>query len=195
MTTRVFASKRSERSNPSSTCHSALDAESPAYTRGIATSADGLLAMTTRMKIACVILLIISFSPSLWALMPPMEVKELEQASTALVEGEITRVDCNGKKTDTDCAVNQGYRATLKVTKVIKQFASGTASIDWTKPIPLDFTHTVFKRGCVGSPDVVHVVGEQARYYLSCSEQACWLTHWNGITYLKDGATSLPQCP
>lgn len=108
------------------------------------------------------------------ALMPPMELAELEAESNTIVLGEITDITSTGELIENPCVTKTGYKATLKVLKVIKGKADDKLTIRFKK---FDF-----KEGCVGSPDHRHFVGENGKFYLSCQEDhICRLTHWNGV--------------
>ena len=121
-----------------------------------------------------------------FALMPPMTEEELKTESNTIVKGQITKVECTGKSKDKGCVKLTGYKATLKVNGVVK----GSKA----KELNLFFNKYDFKKGCVGSPDTVHLEGEEGLYYLECKDNNCHLTHYNGIEYFKKGSTPLPKC-
>lgn len=120
------------------------------------------------------------------ALMPPLSPQELKSESNQIVEGKILNVVCTGAHEENRCATLTGYKATLEVSKTIKGKRY--------KNLELNFKKYDFKEGCVGSPDTIHYPGEEALYYLECSENNCRLTHWNGIQYKSKGKRSLPRC-
>lgn len=134
----------------------------------------------------CSAILILFCAGVVFALMPPMSYEGLNRESTNIVRGEITEVVCTGEFEKTRCAKLTGYVATLKVKKTIKGKRY--------KTLYIYFKEYDFFEGCVGSPDTVHCPGEEALYYLSCKEDKCHLTHWNGIKYKKHGNKSLPKC-
>ena len=107
------------------------------------------------------------------ALMPPMELKELEQDSNLIVEGKVVKVYSVGPVEENKCSRNTPHDAVLNILKTHK----GTEF----KAVVIHFEKTEFKDGCVGSPDHVHHVGESGTFYLSCQLDSCRLTHWNGV--------------
>lgn len=107
------------------------------------------------------------------ALMPPMKLDDLEQDSNLIVDGKVLKVYPNGKEVDHACSVDRPHAAMLQVNKTYK----GTEF----KAVVIKFDKTEFKERCVGSPDHVHFVGEEGKFYLSCQLDQCRLTHWNGV--------------
>lgn len=131
-------------------------------------------------------LLTFLYAASSSALMPPMTDKELKRDSNLIVVGRITDVRCTGEIEELACATDTGYKAVLEVKKVLKG--------EKAKKVDLYFMRTEFKEHCIGSPDTLHYVGEEAKYYLRCTAERCGLTHWNGIEYIKEGERTLPKC-
>lgn len=121
-----------------------------------------------------------------FALMPPMTEAELKNESNMIVKGSVVKVECTGKFGETGCAKLTGYKATLKINETVKG-----ENLD---QVSLLFDKYDFKKGCVGSPDMVHYEGEEGLYYLQCKKDQCHLTHWNGVDYFKKGGNSLPKC-
>ena len=142
--------------------------------------------MSKRIFFLVLTAIIFSYSAA-YALMPPMTPEELEQESDRVVIGKITKVECTGEYEDNNCVTQVGYKASLKVSKVLKG-----KKID---EIDLYFDDYNYKGGCVGSPDREHYEGDEGKYYLECSKKnKCFLTHWNGVVHSKTGTTALPVC-
>lgn len=134
----------------------------------------------------CAAASVLTYHASAFALMPPMEMNDLRRESTNIVSARVLDVKCTGEFEDNACVRKTGYVAKLKVLKTFKGERLGE--------FELRFKRYEFKDGCVGSPDTVHYPGEEARYYLSCKGEVCFLTHWNGITYTSRGSGKLPAC-
>ena len=112
------------------------------------------------------------------ALMPPMELNELEKDSNTIVKGEIIQTETIGEKDENDCRSDQSMIATLKVSEVIKK----EFDIKKDQTLMIHFKDTNFKNGCVGSPDHKHYKTEKGTFYLFCKDPLnCRLTHWNGV--------------
>lgn len=107
------------------------------------------------------------------ALMPPLSPEELNKESNKIVIAKVVEVKKTGEFIPGGCADKTGYIATLKVSKTLKGKHADS--------IKLHFYDYDFKEGCVGSPDRTHSKGEKGKYYLSCNEKRCRLTHWNGF--------------
>lgn len=140
------------------------------------------------MKNIFIFVIGLGFLQNAFAVMPPMSPDELEKNSNQIVVGRVIKVACTGIIHKHFCGHRFGYVAGLEVSKIIKGKK--------TKNIPLYFTKANFKTGCTGPVDTLHYEGEAGTYFLRCQEDLsrCALTHYDGVQYSKQAATSLPKC-
>ncbi|MGB0592600.1 MAG: hypothetical protein ACPGU1_23230 [Myxococcota bacterium] len=126
------------------------------------------------------------------ALPAPMSPEAMSEASSLVVEGEITEVVCQGEPMVEETYTTTPYLAILTINEVLKGEALETVSLpfattEWSPDAP--------PASCAGGPS--YAVGNIGRFYLledAATGQAT-LVNWNGFEAAAESTSApLPTC-